>query len=71
MTQKQQQKQKPPNTLLSSQTTPAGRATRLAAFGRLLIPRTSKDTHRSGVSLWDAAALSAVLAVSQRLDQVT
>ncbi len=31
---KQQQKQKPPNTLLSSQTTPAGRATRPAAFGR-------------------------------------
>jgi hypothetical protein len=49
-------KTKPPNTLLSSQTTPSGRATSprlIAAYswcGR-------RETHRSGTSLWDIAAL--------------
>jgi hypothetical protein len=45
---KNNNKTKPPNTLLSSQTTPAGRATRPAAFGRLLAPRTSKDPTEMG-----------------------
>src|SRR6516165_4903734 len=38
--QKTTTKTKPPNTLLSSQTTPSGRATSPAAFGRLLAVRT-------------------------------
>jgi hypothetical protein len=67
MAKKTTTKTKPPNTLLSSQTTPHRPRNKTAALGRLLALRTTKEHHRSGTSLWDIAALYG-LAVSRRRD---
>ncbi len=68
---KNNNKTKPPNTLLSSQTTPAGRAARPAAFGRLLVPRTSKDPTEMGSPSGCRRALRIDRVAATRLSYVT
>jgi hypothetical protein len=55
--QKTTTKTKPPNTLLSSQTTPSGRATNLAAIGRLVAVRTARDPPKWNFPLGHRRAL--------------
>jgi hypothetical protein len=63
-------KQKPPNTLLSSQTThPSRPRIHPTARGRVLVVRTTRRPPK-WLSLWDAIALGG-LAASRRLHQVT
>ena len=65
--QNKNNKQKPPNTLLSSQTTsPARPRDKPAAFGRVLVVRTIRNPPKWGFPL-GAAALFRARPVSQRL----
>jgi hypothetical protein len=63
---KNNNKTKPPNTLLSSQTTPHRPRNKTCGFWSLARSADDEGSHRSGVSLWDIAALNG-RAVSRRL----
>jgi hypothetical protein len=63
---KNNNKTKPPNTLLSSQTTPHRPRNKTRGFRPLTRCADDEGIHRSGVSLWDIVALDGP-AASRRL----